>query len=314
MTTPQNKQDPPEQPEHRTAGPTSVPRARQLLPVLISLVLVLLVVGVIARQFNKPTEQANPDERAQAALDHTLAQAEQDLAGKNIQVEGEVKSQSWRGYTVTITVDPTDRIAIEDSADFLKGQWSKDPLDPSYFTGWVESDNPPTTYRIDPRVANSWLVELLSQPVPGISHVEVVANNADTGQGTRSDRIEFTVANSWQNMAVQQGRVTELIDAYVPVYDAAPILNFETQADNSPRLSLQRLEAADIGPSLTMMAEIMNATETATENSSVKTVLVRNTDGLLEVEIKQATNATPLDEATKERIVHQNLPEARIVA
>ncbi|WP_018297771.1 hypothetical protein [Corynebacterium lubricantis] len=309
MTTPHNQQDPPEQPEYRSAGPVAVARAKNLLPVLISVILVLIVVGVITGQFNRSTEQDNPDERAQSALDNSLARAEQDLAGHDVQIEGEVKSNSWRGYTVTITVDPNERTAIEDSADFLKGQWSKDPLDPSYFTGWLESDNPPTTYRIDPRVANAWLVELFSQPVPGISHVEVVANNADTGEGTRSDRIEFIVANSWQEAAAQQERITQLIDHYVPVYDAPPIVNFETQSETSPRLSLQRLDGEDVAPALSMMAELVDAAE----QDSITTVLVRNTDDLNEVDVKQSDDSEPLDQATEEDIVRHYLPEARIV-
>ncbi|STC69629.1 hypothetical protein [Corynebacterium pilosum] len=273
------------------------------------LVIVLAVVAIAAVWWWTNREGPTPEQRAAAEVAATEEAAEHDLADVNVTLDTEVKTNAWRGVTSRANVAPDDAEAITAAADFLVSRWSDDPKDPSYFTGWIISENPPTSYQVDPRADNEWIVGLLADPIEGVSDVSVVINNADTGEGNRSDRIDLTPMVNWAELAKSDQRIEEIVETFVPYYDAQPFINLQDEEGTGPKLSLQRATPDMVSPALALMA----ALEAEDDFEQVSLVAVRDNGGQREVEIKFRNDTPSIPRERVQELIDDYLPEATLV-
>ncbi|WP_257159276.1 hypothetical protein [Corynebacterium cystitidis] len=273
------------------------------------IVIVLAAAAIAAVWWWTNREGPSPELRAADEVAATQEAAEKELANVNVTVDTEVKTNAWRGVTSRANVAPDDTEAITAAANFLVSRWSDDPQDPSYFTGWIISENPPTSYQIDPRADNDWIVGLLAEPVHGVSQVNMVVNNADTGAGNRSDRIDLTPMVGWAELAQSDQRIEQIVATYVPYYDAQPYVNFQDEKETGPRLSLQRATPGMVSPALALMAEL----EAEDDFEQVSLVAVRDVDGQTEVEVKFRNDAPSISPGRVQELIDEYLPDATLV-
>lgn len=284
-------------------------KTQRMVAALAAVIAVALVAVAVAWWFTKP--EPTYEELQAERIDEITQAGDEELEGTAVDLEVTPKNTAWRGVNATATVPATDPEAVRTAADFLERQYSQDETDPDYVTGRISAENPPTSYSVDPRLDTEWIVGLLAEPIEGMSNVSVVRNNADTGEGNRSDRIDLAPEVEWDQLDVVAPRVTEIVDAFVPSFDAEPFVNLQKTNEEGdgegPMLSLHRADGDIVAPSFELMGELM----AQADPEQVSSVIVRNTGGQLEVEIRAADGAE-FDQAEVEGLVEKHLPGATV--
>ncbi|WIM68098.1 hypothetical protein QP027_01490 [Corynebacterium breve] len=285
----------------------------RIMTALIAVITLIAAVGLVVWWLN---DEPTAEERAQRGVEAINEAADkEDLAECGIDLEVAPKKTIWRGVSANATVAPDDEEAIRKAAEFLVSQYSDDPVDPDFVTGRIITENPPTSYKIDPRLNPDWLVGLFAEPIEAVSDVAAVQHNGGPGEGPRSDRIDVTIESDWQALVDSSDRLAEVVETYVPSFGAAPIMNLRAADDEGegvgPKLNLQQVEADSVPSALEMMAELMR--HEGSGDVAIVSYIEGAGDAPAQVSVKNHAKTAGIPEDRVKEIVAAHFPDAEVI-